>query len=332
MNKNCVVVLGPTAVGKTALAVRIAEYLNSEVISADSRQVYRGLDIGSGKDLCEFTLDSSVCFHKCSGQKVIPYHLIDVADLSTEYSVFDYQMDFYKIFPKLSEKKIIPVVAGGTGMYLDAVIRGYDLIQVPVNINLRESLNGKTMDELTQLLLDYRGTLHNHTDTDERHRLIRAIEIEQYYRSPEAEQQRLSMIGRPEINPVIIGTTFPRSMVRKRVTERLRIRLQEGMIEEVKSLHENGVSYERLERLGLEYRFIAEFLQGKIRNSDDLFSKLNTAIHQFVKRQETWFRGMEKKGVVIYWLSHDGSMEDCSVESRFLKAREIITHEMPGIA
>lgn len=328
MKKNCVIVLGPTAVGKTALAVRIAEFLNSEVISADSRQVYRGLDIGSGKDLCEFTMPPSACFHPCTAPKSIPYHLIDIASLAQEYSVFDYLMDYYKIFPALTSRGLIPVTAGGTGMYLDAVIRGYNLIQVPVNIDLRESLNGKSMEELSSMLMDLKGGLHNQTDTGERHRLIRAIEIETFSRSPEAEEQRKSMPQRPYINPIILGTTFPRAMVRKRVTIRLRDRFKQGMIEEVKALHESGVSYERLERLGLEYRCIARFLQGKIQSEEKLFSELNTAIHQFVKRQETWFRGMERKGVVIHWLKHDGSEKDCSVENRFLQAAELLTKEL----
>jgi tRNA dimethylallyltransferase len=328
MQKNCVIVLGPTAVGKTALAVRIAEFLHSEIISADSRQVYRGLDIGSGKDLCEFTLPAHACFHPCTEPKTIPYHLIDIASLSQEYSVFDYLMDYYKIFPALTSRGLIPVTAGGTGMYLDAVIRGYNLIQVPVNIPLRENLNGKSMEELCKMLKDLKGELHNHTDTDERHRLIRAIEIEVFSSSREAEEQRKSMPPRPFINPIILGTTFPRGMVRERVTIRLRERFKQGMIEEVKALHESGVSYERLERLGLEYRCIARFLQGKIQNEEKLFSELNTAIHQFVKRQETWFRGMERKGVAIHWLKHDGSEKDCSVESRFQQAVQIITEEL----
>lgn len=328
MKKNSVIVLGPTAVGKTALAVRIAEFLKSEIISADSRQIYKGLDIGSGKDLCEFTLPSADCFYPQSEPKIINYHLIDIASLSQEYSVFDYLMDYYRVFPALKDRGLVPVTVGGTGMYLDAVVRGYDLIQVPVNIPLRESLHGKSMDELCALLKDLKGDLHNHTDTDERHRLIRAIEIETFSHSPEAEEQRTSMPKRPYINPLIIGTTFPRAMVRERVTMRLRTRFKEGMIDEVKNLHKSGVSYERLERLGLEYRCIAQFLQGKIKTEDELFRELNTAIHQFVKRQETWYRGMEKKGVVIHWLSHDGSENDCSVENRFKKAVEIINKEV----
>lgn len=328
MKKNCVMVLGPTAVGKTALAVRIAEYLDSEVISADSRQVYRGLDIGSGKDLCEFTLRSDECYHPCTSEKTIPYHLIDVASLSHEYSVFDYVMDFYRIFPQLTKKNIIPVVAGGTGMYLDAVIRGYNLVQVPVNMSLRENLHGKSMEELCQILVGLKGRLHNHTDTEERHRLIRAIEIETYTRSPEAQVQREAVPSRPDISPLVIGTTFPRDMVRKRVTQRLRARMKEGMIDEVMSLHNQGFSFERLERLGLEYRYIALLLQGKLASEEELFTKLNTAIHQFVKRQETWFRGMERKGVVINWLKHDGSEKDCSVESRFLQSLSLLEKEL----
>ncbi|MEE0877864.1 MAG: tRNA (adenosine(37)-N6)-dimethylallyltransferase MiaA [Treponemataceae bacterium] len=320
-NYNCVVILGPTAVGKTGVGVGVADYYNGQIISADSRQVYKGLDIGSGKDLDEYILDKGK-----STERKIPYHLIDNADVKDEYNVFNYQKDFYKVFTEMQSKNILPVIVGGTGMYLDSIVRGYDLVEVPTNQELRKSLAGKNEIELTQILSELKikagSKLHNSTDITERHRLLRAIEIEVFmqekksnpqlnnYRSSEEDKMPL----RPEIKPIIIGTTFERSILRDNVTKRLKQRLQEGMIEEVKSIHDSGISWERLERLGLEYRFVAEFLQGKILTEQELFEKLNTAIHQFVKRQETWFRGMERKGVKIFWLNRDVKTKDTRVQ------------------
>lgn len=320
-NYNCVVILGPTAVGKTGVGVGVADYYNGQIISADSRQVYKGLDIGSGKDLDEYILDKGK-----STERKIPYHLIDNADVKDEYNVFNYQKDFYKIFSELQSKNILPVIVGGTGMYLDSIVRGYDLVEVPTNQELRKSLAGKNEIELTQILSELKikagSKLHNSTDITERHRLLRAIEIEVFMQekksNPQLNNYRNSeddkMLPRPEIKPIIIGTTFERSILRDNVTKRLKQRLQEGMIEEVKSIHESGISWERLERLGLEYRFVAEFLQGKILTEQELFEKLNTAIHQFVKRQETWFRGMERKGVNIFWLNRDVKTKDTRVQ------------------
>ena len=320
-NYNCVVILGPTAVGKTGVGVGVADYYNGQIISADSRQVYKGLDIGSGKDLDEYILDKGK-----STERKIQYHLIDNADVKDEYNVFNYQKDFYKVFTEMQSKNILPVIVGGTGMYLDSIVRGYDLVEVPTNQELRKSLAGKNEIELTQILSELKikagSKLHNSTDITERHRLLRAIEIEVFmqekksnselnnYRNSEEDKMPL----RPEIKPIIIGTTFERSILRDNVTKRLKQRLQEGMIEEVKSIHDSGISWERLERLGLEYRYVAEFLQGKILTEQELFEKLNTAIHQFVKRQETWFRGMERKGVNIFWLNRDVKTKDTRVQ------------------
>ncbi len=308
---NCLVVLGPTAVGKTALAVALAEHFKGEILSADSRQVYKGLNIGSGKDLNEYT---------------VPYHLIDITDLSCEYSVYDYQNDFHTAFLDITERNSFPIIAGGTGMYLDAIIRGYNLVKVPTNEALRESLLGKSMDELVSILLALKEkagkTVHNDTDLTEHHRLLRAIEIETFEQSGQIVEHQ-AITKKATVKPLIIGTTFPRDMLRANIKKRLVSRLEEGMIEEVEELHKL-FSWERLERLGLEYRFISEFLQGKIETKDEMTEKLYIAIGQFAKRQETWYRGMIKKGVTINWLPHDGSKKDCEKQTRFEYALNII--------
>lgn len=312
---NSVVVLGPTACGKTSLGVHIAAAFDGEVISADSRQVYRHLDIGSGKDLADYTIS------KEDGTKIdVPYHLIDVTELPYEYNVHDYQKEAYQAITSIQQRGKLPVVVGGTGMYLDALIRGYDLISVPTNEKLREELSGKTMEELTQRLLEIRGALHNHTDIDERHRLLRAIEIAEYEKN-EGKILKVSMPPRPDFRPIIFGTTFPRDNLRRNIKERLRARLKEGMIEEVKSIHDSGIQWQRLERLGLEYKYVSQFLQGIIPSENELFTQLNIAIGQFAKRQETWFRGMERKGVKINWLNPG------SVDKRLAQALEIIASE-----
>lgn len=292
MDYNCVVVLGPTAVGKTSIGVQIAHKFGGEIISADSRQTYKGLDIGSGKDLCEYCVDG----------KNIPYHLIDITDLSMEYNVFHYQQDFYKVFTDLINRNVLPVIVGGTGMYLDAVVRNYDFVLVPENAELRKELEEKSLEELDEILLSLKPDLHNKSDLLERDRVIRAIEIATCMNSPEADVIRSKMIARPDIRPLIIGTTFDRNLVRQNIEIRLKERLDNGLVEEVEGLHNSGFSWERLEKLGLEYRFCSLFLQGKIKSKDELFEKLNIAIRQFAKRQETWFRGMEAKGVEINWL------------------------------
>ena len=306
---NCVVLLGPTAVGKTAIGVRLAASLGGQIISADSRQVYKGLDIGSGKDLADYVLDG----------KKIPYHLIDIADLSQEYSVFLYQNDFYKTFLELQGRGVLPVVVGGSGMYLDAVVRGYDLVPVPRNERLREGLSKKSLEELGKILLDLKGgSLHVPRDLLERERVVKAIEIETFIQSPECVAFKKSLPPRPDIRPLILGTTLPRERLRANIGRRLDQRLEEGMIEEVQGLHEKGASWERLERLGLEYRYVSEFLQGKYSSKKEMRDFLFTAICQFAKRQETWFRGMEKKGVKINWILKEGSLEE-----RFLSAAKI---------
>ncbi len=283
--KNVLVVLGPTASGKTRLGVRLARTFGGEVLSADSRQVYRGLELGAGKDLEEYAID---------GMRV-PYHLIDIVDLDVEFSVFDYQRRFFDVFETVSGRGRLPVVVGGTGLYLEAVLKGYHMADVPENATLRATMAKLPQEALVARLTALKPRLHNTTDLVERDRLVRALEIAQYSRDHEPEPA-------PELRPLILGTKWDRLELRQRIRDRLKQRLEAGMIEEVEGLRAQGVSWQRLELLGLEYRFIAQFLQGRIRNRNDLFQKLNSAICQFAKRQETWFRCMERDGMAIHWV------------------------------
>lgn len=292
-NYNLIVVLGPTAVGKTSLGVRLAKEFGAEIISADSRQVYKGLDLGSGKDLDEYTLSD--------GTK-IPYHLIDITDLSYEYNVFDFQTDFFRTFNEISERGVLPVVVGGTGMYLDSFVRNYDLVPVPENKELRASLENLPLEELDKLLLEICPEFHTTAHLKDKERVIRHIEIKKYMQSSELSKWRKEQPPRPDLRPFILGTTIERSLLRQNIEKRLKERFDAGMIDEVKNLHGKGYSWIRLESLGLEYKFISQFLEGKIPTEKELFDSLNCAIAQFAKRQETWFRGMEKKGVTINWL------------------------------
>ncbi len=297
---NSIFLLGPTAVGKTSLGVRLAYELGLEIISADSRQVYKGLDLGSGKDLAEYN------YNGCN----IPYYIIDVTDLSHEYNLFDYTKDFYKTFTALEERGQIPFTVGGTGMYLDAVIRGYELVEVPVNPVLREEMKAATLEELGNRLLKLKPDLHNRTDLQIRERVEKALEIAVYMQSDEYKANKEELNRRPNVKPLVLGTTIDRTLLRENIKIRLRERFDAGMIDEVKNLHDKeGFSWERLERLGLEYRFISEFLEGKIATRQELEDKLYTAICQFAKRQETWFRGMEKKGVKINWITNEADKD-----------------------
>lgn len=294
MDYNCIVVLGPTAVGKTSLGVAIAHHLGGEVISADSRQVYKGLDIGSGKDICEYQVDGIP----------VPYHLIDITTLASEYNVFNFQTDFYKAFEDIRSRGKMPVVVGGTGMYLDSVVRGYNLVTTPENPVREAELNELSLDELDALLLSLKPELHNKSDLELKDRVVKAILIAEYENSVEGkaalEAERNS---RPNVRPLIIGTTLERSQVISNIELRLKERLDEGMLDEVRFLHDSeGYSWERLEKLGLEYRFCSLYLQKKIPSYEEFYEQLFTAIRQFSKRQMTWFRGMEKKGVKINWL------------------------------
>lgn len=309
MKYNSIVLLGPTASGKTSLAVRLAYNFNLEIISADSRQVYKGLDLGSGKDLDEYNYSG----------KNIPYHLIDVTDLNSEYNVFDFTKDFYRAFKNITGRNIIPLIAGGTGMYLDAVIRKYELVEVPENPEFHQNLLSKPLEELSKLLLSLKPDLHNKTDLEDKARVIKAIEIASYMQSDEYLKNKEELLKRPDIQPLILGTSLERPLLRENIKKRLDERFAQGMIEEVENLHKQGFSYERMERLGLEYRFISEYLEGKITSKEELSEKLYTAICQFAKRQETWFRGMERKGVKINWLTKENSQD-----LKFKEAEKII--------
>lgn len=284
-----ITILGPTATGKTSFAVYVAAHLNGEIISADSRQVYRGMDIGTGKDLLDFEYDD----------RQIPHHLIDIVDPGYEYNVFEYQRDFLKAYEEIENKGSFPILCGGTGMYIESVLKGYKLINVPVNEELREDLTLKSDEELEGILDEFKA-LHNTTDTSDRDRLLRAIEIQTYYdEHPDLDTSF------PKIDSVLVGLDFDRRVVRSRITDRLEERLKGGMIEEVQGLLNDGVSEEKLKFYGLEYRFVTQYLSGEI-SYDELFRRLNTAIHQFSKRQMTWFRRMEKQGFEIHWL--DGNL------------------------
>jgi tRNA dimethylallyltransferase len=286
MAKNLVVILGPTASGKTEIAARLAWDLHGEIISADSRQVYRGMDIGTGKDLNQYIINA----------KKIPYHMIDIVDPESEFNLFEFQKRFYKIFSEIQNKSNLPILAGGTGLYLQAVLSGYEMPEAAPEPELRKELDRKTIEELKEIFFVFRPHLHNKTDLEDKQRLIRAIEIERARNNKNSEQNE-----RPAIDAAVFGITWERSILRQRITSRLEERLQHGMIEEVKSLHASGLSWERLDSFGLEYRYLSQYLQNRI-SFADMKNKLNTAIHQFAKRQETWFRRMERKGIMIKWI------------------------------
>jgi len=285
---NSVVLLGPTAVGKTSIGVALAHHFGGEVISADSRQTYKKLDIGSGKDLSEYQIDGIP----------VPYHLIDICSLPDEYNVFNYQQDCYKAFREITEKNALPVVVGGTGMYLDAIVRDYQMVILPENPELHAKLESKPLEELCEMLLKEQPDLHVKADLKEKDRVIKALEI------IEAKKNNIACtsIKRPDIRPFILGTTLPRPQMWENISIRLKERLDNGMIEEVDAIHNSGITFERLEKLGLEYRYCSLFLEGKIASKEELYEQLFIAIRQFAKRQETWFRMMEKKGVKINWL------------------------------
>lgn len=290
---NLITILGPTASGKTTLATRLAKEINSEIISADSRQVYRGMDIGTGKDLQDYEVEG----------EAIPYHLIDIVDAGTKYNVYEYQNDFKKVFIELREQGIVPVLCGGSGLYLEAVLEGYKLIQVPKNEDLRKELEQFTLPELTRKLAGLKP-LHNSTDTDTKRRAIRAIEIALYYKEhPEIN------LDFPAIHSLNIGVKVDRESRRRKITQRLKQRLKEGMLEEVEALINEGIDPQNLIYYGLEYKYVTLYLIGEIEYKE-MFEKLNTAIHQFSKRQMTWFRRMERKGIEIHWLEADDPLDD----------------------
>ncbi|MDP4223350.1 MAG: tRNA (adenosine(37)-N6)-dimethylallyltransferase MiaA [Bacteroidota bacterium] len=289
---DLLVITGPTASGKTSLAAALAAKLDGEVISADSRQVYKRMDLGTGKDYNDYRVDG----------KMIPYHLIDIKEPGEKYNVFEYQRDFFKVLGDMRLRNKIPVACGGSGMYIDAIVSGYELIEVPPDPAFREALEHKSLEELTELLSGYKK-LHNKTDIDTKKRAIRAIEIERFNRLANKNQTVY-----PEMKPLIIGIQLDRAARRKRISERLARRLKSGMVEEVRSLLDEGLNPESLIYYGLEYKFIILYLTGKM-SYDEMVSSLEIAIHQFAKRQMTWFRGMERKGIKINWIDGELSLE-----------------------
>lgn len=288
---DLITILGPTASGKTSLACRLAYSLDTEVISGDSRQVYRDMDIGTGKDLSDYMIDG----------KPIKYHLIDIHDAGYKYNIYEYQHDFYKAYEQIKIQNKTPVLCGGSGLYIEAILRGYNLINVPENKSLRKKLATKKLDELTQILSAYK-TLHNHTDVDTAQRAIRAIEIEEYKKTHSAEHNEF-----PPLNSLIVGVDINRELRRERITKRLKARLEEGMIDEIQTLLDKGIHADDLIYYGLEYKFVTQYLLKEL-SYDEMFSQLEIAIHQFAKRQMTWFRGMEKRGLPIHWI--DGTLSD----------------------
>lgn len=286
---DLVSVVGPTACGKTSLAVELALAIpGAEIISADSRQVYRGMDIGTGKDIAEYTRD----------RVTVPSHLLDIVDAGEKYNLFEFQRDFLASYEAIRSRGAYPIMCGGSGLYVESVLKGYRLLPVPENPSLRAALEEKSLEELTALLATYKQ-LHNNTDTDNKKRAIRAIEIEEYYRTCPVEERYF-----PQINALTVGVMVDREVRRERISRRLRERLNNGMVEEVKGLLDSGLEPEQLIYYGLEYKYLTLYLAGAM-GYEDMVNGLEIAIHQFAKRQMTWFRGMEKRGVEIHWL--DGS-------------------------
>ncbi|MCQ2110782.1 MAG: tRNA (adenosine(37)-N6)-dimethylallyltransferase MiaA [Bacteroidaceae bacterium] len=289
---DLITILGPTASGKTQFAAALADRLDAEIISADSRQVYRGMDIGTGKDLADYTVGS----HR------IPYHLIDIADAGSKYNLYQYQTDFLKAYNDIRSRGRRVILCGGSGLYLESIIKGYRLVSAPENPELRKSLEGKSLAELTEILKGYKE-LHNTTDVDTAKRAIRAIEIEECYRQTPVSEKEF-----PSLSSLTVGIDIDRDLRRQRITDRLEARLQEGMIEEVQRLLDNGVNADDLISYGLEYRYVTLYLTGKL-ELRYMKKELEVAIHQFAKRQMTWFRGMEKRGTHIEWIPFGCSME-----------------------
>ena len=289
-----ITILGPTASGKTPLAAALAYEIGGEIISADSRQVYRRMDIGTGKDLADYTITNN------REPITIPYHLIDIAEPGTKYNLFQYQQDFFDAYNNIIGRGKTPILCGGTGLYIEAVLKGYQLSPVPQNPELRQRLEGKSLEELTQILTELKAktgsNMHNKTDVDSCQRAIRAIEIEEYNLHTPTPKREL-----PPIDSLIIGVNIDREARREKITRRLKARLEEGMIEEVKGLLAEGIPAEDLIYYGLEYKFVTEYLVGKT-TYDEMFQRLEIAIHQFAKRQMTWFRGMERRGFTIHWI------------------------------
>jgi len=295
---NLVCVLGPTAAGKTAFAAQLACQLDGEIISADSRQVYRGMDIGTGKDYGDYVVED----------KKVPAHLIDILDAGYEYNVYLFKQDFLRVFEDITDRRKFPLLCGGSGLYIESVLKNYKLLHVPPDLKLRDDLELKGLEELMGMLKLY-GPLHNQTDVTSKKRIIRAIEIAKYQSAiPEANEDVR------ELNSLVFGIKLERSIRRKRITERLMKRLDEGMVKEVEDLIDGGISHEKLDYYGLEYRYISLYIRKEL-TYDEMIERLNSAIHQFAKRQMTYFRGMERRGTIIHWIDGMKSLEEMTTEA-----------------
>ncbi len=296
--RRLITILGPTASGKTSVAAHLAARIGGEIISGDSRQVYRRMDIGTGKDIADYTVDGVN----------IPYHLIDIAEPGTKYNLFQYQEDFHKAYDDITARGKTAILCGGTGLYIEAVLKGYNLSPVPQNQILRDKLSDKSLDELTAMLIELKqrnhSTMHNQTDVDTCQRAIRAIEIETYNLEHPTEERAL-----PAVEATVIGIDISREDRRQRISNRLKTRLDEGMINEIKGIINSGVDADDLIYYGLEYKYVTEYVVGKI-SYDEMFTQLEIAIHQFAKRQMTWFRGMERRGTHIHWIDYRLPMEE----------------------
>jgi len=290
---DLITILGHTAAGKTAFAAHLAHRIGGEIISADSRQVYRGMDVGTGKDYMDYQVEDSQ----------VPVHLIDILDAGSEYNVYLFKQDFHKVFADITERELLPLMCGGSGLYIESVLRNYKMLNVPINEDLRENLARKSYEELEALLKLY-GPLHNITDTVNPNRLIRAIEIAVY----QSANNELSGEEK-DLKTLVLGIRYERNQRRQRITRRLEARLKEGMVEEVEALLAKGVSAQKLDYYGLEYRYVSKYLLNEL-SYEDMFNMLNTAIHQFAKRQMTYFRGMERRGIPIFWLKGELGMEE----------------------
>jgi tRNA dimethylallyltransferase len=316
--QKMITILGPTASGKTPVAARLAAEIGGEIISADSRQVYRRMDIGTGKDLADYVVRNQ----ESGVSRQIPYHLIDIREPGTKYNLFEYQQDFFDAYEAIQSRGAIPILCGGTGLYIEAVLKGYHLSPVPQNQALRDSLEGKSLAELTQMLTDLKAktgsNMHNTTDVDSCQRAIRAIEIETAVLADQTtpnpsysggEKVTVALRELPPVDSIIIGIDIDRELRREKITRRLKARLEEGMVEEVKALLDEGIPADDLIYYGLEYKFVTEYLTGQI-TYDEMFTRLEIAIHQFAKRQMTWFRGMERRGFKIHWIDAILPMEE----------------------
>ena len=320
--KQMITILGPTASGKTPIAAHLAATIGGEIISADSRQVYRRMDIGTGKDLADYVVrregvrregvrregEKERRSKETGDSRKVPYHLIDICEPGTKYNLFEYQQDFFDAYQDIRSRGAVPILCGGTGLYIEAVLKGYQLSPVPQNQALRDSLEGKSLEELTTMLTDLKArngsNMHNTTDVDSCQRAIRAIEIETYNLEHPTPRREL-----PPVDSIIIGVDIDRELRREKITRRLKARLEDGMVDEVKALLDEGIPADDLIYYGLEYKFVTEYLVGKL-SYDEMFTRLEIAIHQFAKRQMTWFRGMERRGFKINWIDATLPMEE----------------------